>query len=158
MGGHFRVARARLVGGGQRLIVMNSPCSPVDAVNPQPSRSTDHAGSLPYHQTVRWENEQLVPCMKARRRTFMSYGQLGGVWSVGDTQRVVQSKSESKAPSCRLSDHCRTQMGFLKLLRRTFRQRSARTRPPVGKYHFLVTTSLPIFVQLVGLPTVGITY
>ena len=37
---------------------------------------------------------------------------------------------------------------FLELLRRTFRPRLAGTKPPVGKCYFLVTTSLPIFVQV----------
>ena len=36
MGGHLDVARTRLVGRGQRLIMVNASCSLVDAVNPQP--------------------------------------------------------------------------------------------------------------------------
>ena len=60
MGGHFDVPRGVLVGRGRRLMNMNAPRSPVDAFNPERNpRSTDHSGSLPYRQTVRWGNGQL---------------------------------------------------------------------------------------------------
>ena len=35
MGGHLDVARTRLVGRGQRLIMVNASCS-LDAIDPQP--------------------------------------------------------------------------------------------------------------------------
>ena len=46
---------------------------------------------------------------------------------------------------------------FRESLRRNFRQRLAGKRPPVGKYYYIAATGPLIFVQVVGLPTVGIT-